>query len=342
MLKTRLHVSLALTAVAVLAAASSGSAGAAQTRTASRLPSQVYAPYFETWTNDGLASTARRSGARYLTLAFVEATGKHSCLPAWNGDSSQLVTGGRYLHQIHRLRRMGGDVVPSFGGYSADHGHTEIADSCTNVDKLVAAYRSVITTLGATRLDMDVEDRSLKHTAGIDRRNEALARVERWAARRGRPLQIVYTLPTTPTGLESDGRAVLESAVAHHTRVDAVNIMTFDYYDGVTTDMGGAAIGAARGLFGQLHTLYPGKTASQLWRMEGNTLMAGIDDYGPPEVTTLRDARRVSRFADRVGLGELSIWAIQRDNGGCPGEAGANECSGVAQPRWAFSHILAR
>jgi hypothetical protein len=118
--------------------------------------------------------------------------------------------------------------------------------------------------------------------------------------------------------------------------------MTFDYYDGVTTDMGGAAIGAARGLFGQLHTLYPGKTASQLWRMEGNTLMAGIDDYGPPEVTTLRDARRVSRFADRVGLGELSIWAIQRDNGGCPGEAGANECSGVAQPRWAFSHILAR
>jgi chitinase len=43
-----------------------------------------------------------------------------------------------------------------------------------------------------------------------------------------------------------------------------------------------------------------------------------------------------------VGLGELSIWAIQRDNGGCPGEAGANECSGVAQPRWAFSHILAR
>jgi hypothetical protein len=35
----------------------------------------------------------------------------------------------------------------------------------TNVDKLAAAYKSVITTLGATRLDMDVEDRSLEDTA---------------------------------------------------------------------------------------------------------------------------------------------------------------------------------
>jgi hypothetical protein len=36
----------------------------------------------------------------------------------------------------------------------------------------------------------------------------------------------------------------------------------------------------------------------------------------------------------------LSIWAIQRDNGDCPGTVGANECSGIAQPAWAFSHLL--
>ena len=188
---------------------------------------------------------------------------------------------------------------------------------------------------------MDVEDRSLSHVHGIERRNEALARVQRWAAAHGRPLQIVYTLPTTPTGLEPDALAVLRSAIAHHVRVDVVNIMTFDYYDGETTDMGSAAIGAARGLWDQLHRLYPGKTPRELWAMEGNTILPGIDDYpAATEVTTLHDAHRLKVFADRVGLGELSIWAIQRDNGGCPGELDANECSGIVQPRWAFSHIL--
>jgi hypothetical protein len=36
----------------------------------------------------------------------------------------------------------------------------------------------------------------------------------------------------------------------------------------------------------------------------------------------------------------VSIWAIDRDNGGCPGTNCANSCSGIAQPTWAFSHIL--
>jgi hypothetical protein len=339
MLGNSLRITLAAAALAALiVAGSGGAAGAAST--GRHVPAHAYTPYFETWTTDGLAATARKSGARYLTLAFVETPNRHSCVPAWDGDPAMPVAGGQYVHQIANLRRLGGDVVPSFGGYSADHALTEIADSCRNVRRLAAAYRSVITTLGVTRLDMDVEDRSLEHTAGIDRRNEALARVERWAARHGRTLQLEYTLPTSTTGLDSGGLAVLRSAIAHHTRVDFVNIMTFDYYDGVTHDMGAAAIGAAHHLFRQLHRLYPGKTARQLWAMEGNTLMPGIDDYGPPEVTTLRDARRVHRFAERVGLGLVSIWAIQRDNGGCPGEAGANECSGIPQPRWGFSHIL--
>jgi hypothetical protein len=38
----------------------------------------------------------------------------------------------------------------------------------------------------------------------------------------------------------------------------------------------------------------------------------------------------------------MSIWAIQRDNGGCPGTIGAGTCSGVAQSTWAFSHLLER
>ena len=52
-------------------------------------------------------------------------------------------------------RAAGGDVIPSFGGYSADHDGTEIADSCTSISAIAAAYEKVITTYNVTRLDLD-------------------------------------------------------------------------------------------------------------------------------------------------------------------------------------------
>ncbi len=234
-------------------------------------------------------------------------------------------------------------MIPSFGGYSADHALTEIADSCPSAGRLARAYESVIRTYGATRLDMDVEDRSLEHHAGIDRRNRALRLVERWARRHGRPLQISYTLPVEPAGLEADGLAVLRNAVRVGTRVYVVNIMTFDYYDGVTTDMGGAAISAARGLHRQLHRLYPGRGPRRLWAMEGVTILPGIDDYArKTEVTYLADAARLRQSAEHVGIGTLSMWAIERDNGACPGRIDSNSCSGIVQRQWAFTHLLQR
>jgi hypothetical protein len=52
--------------------------------------------------------------------------------------------------------------------------------------------------------------------------------------------------------------------------------------------------------------------------------------------------RRILGFARAHGLGLLSIWAIQRDNGGCPGTIDSDTCSGIKQPAWAFSHLLER
>jgi hypothetical protein len=48
----------------------------------------------------------------------------------------------------------------------------------------------------------------------------------------------------------------------------------------------------------------------------------------------------VEAFARSKGVNTLSIWAIQRDNGGCPGNGGANDCSGIVQNPWDFSHAL--
>ena len=151
-------------------------AGAAPTSAAppASLPAHVYAPYFETWTTDSITTIAQDSGARYFTLAFLETLGKSSCTLAWNGDRAQTISAGRYLSDIASLRALGGDVFPSFGGWSADQGGTEIADSCKDVNAIAAAYEDLITTYDVKRLDMDVEGRSLTRTAGIDRRDRCV------------------------------------------------------------------------------------------------------------------------------------------------------------------------
>jgi hypothetical protein len=325
----------------VLVAAAVMCLGVPAAESATALPAHVYAPYFETWTTDSLTATAQASGTPYFTLAFLETLSKTSCTLAWNGSRSDLETSGRYADDITSLRGLGGDVIPSFGGWSADQGGTEIADSCKDVNAIAAAYEDVITRYDVTRLDMDVEGRSLNRPDGIDRRNKALTLVEAWASAQRRPFQVSYTLPTSASGLEPSGVAVLQNAVDNGTRVDVVNIMTFDYYDRVTTDMGAAAISAANGLLAQLHTLYPAKTAAQLDAMVGITLMPGLDDYPKKtERTTIADAQRVASYATANGFNTLSIWAIQRDNGGCPGTTGSNSCSGIAQNTWDFSHVL--
>jgi len=280
------------------------------------LPAHVYAPYFETWSADGLTTTAQASGARYFTLAFLATLSKTSCKLAWNGRKSDLVANGRYLPDIASLRGIGGDVIPSFGGWSADQRGTELADSCKSVKKIAAAYEAVLTQYDVTRLDMDIEGRSLRRPGGIDRRNKALRLVERWAAAHARPLQVSYTLSASPSGLNASRIAVLRNARANGTRVDVVNIMAFDY-DGAAIDMGGAAIGATEALLAQLHALWPAKTRTQLAAKVGITLMPGVDDYPRgTEETSLVDAMRVYDYAQANGFDTLSIWSIQRDQSG--------------------------
>jgi hypothetical protein len=332
--------------IAALAAATSGvvTAGPAAAQTYTLLPAHVYAPYYETYLAPSTASitdTATASGAKYFTLAFLQSTGKHSCSLDWNGNSSQPLN--YYASDIATLRAAGGDVIPSFGGYSADHGGTEIADSCTNVQSIAADYEQVITTLGVTRLDMDVESSSLNNTAGITRRNQAIALTEQWAADNGIPLQIQYTIPVEQYGLDPNGEAVLQDAVTEGATVTSVNIMVFDYYiakEGVV-EMGTAAENAATNTHTQLQSIFPNLTSAQIWNTEGMTLLPGIDDLRKKtEVTYEPDATTMLGFAQNNNMNFLSIWAIQRDNGGCPGTVDSNTCSGITQSDWDFSHIL--
>jgi Glycosyl hydrolases family 18 len=342
-----LCVPLTLALGAGAAAAAARSAPAVHTvasHSQNLIPPHVYAPYFETWTKNNIPAIARKSGAHYLTLAFLQTPKKGSCTVAWDGNPRQTVKpGGRYVHQVRELRAMGGNVVPSFGGYSADEGGTEIADSCTSVPKIAEAYENVVTTYGVTRLDMDVEANSLNNKAGIERRSEAIALLQKWAARTHRTVQIVFTIGVEPWGLPGNCFNVIKSAAAHGVRF-TVNIMAFDYYIKASEtgiEMGKAAIKALKGTHAQLGQLYPQLSQRSLWSIEGITILPGIDDYPKKtEVTYLPDAQALASFARSHGMPEISIWAIQRDNGGCPGAIDSNSCSGIKQPTWAFSHVF--
>jgi hypothetical protein len=335
---------LALAAATALAAGGLAAALAQPAHAYTAVPAHVYAPYYETYlapNTPSIAATEQASGVKYFTLAFLQSAGKGSCTLDWNGLASQPLT--YYAADIAALRAAGGDVIPSFGGYSADQGGTEIADSCTSVSQIAADYESVISTLGVTRLDMDVEAKSLNNAAGVNRRNQAIAMTQAWAASMGIPLQIQYTIPVEQYGLDPNGEAVLQSAVTNMAAVTSVNIMVFDYYiagEG-TVNMGQAAINAATNTHAQLASIYPSLSSAQLWGMEAMTLLPGIDDYPKKtEVTSLADAQTMLNFAQSNGMNLLSMWAIQRDNGGCPGTRDSNTCSGITQNTWDFSHLL--
>jgi hypothetical protein len=345
---TALGVTVAMvapTAQAAPASASAGSAAHAATTNAAAvtthathaIPTHIFAPYFEAYSSDNPATIAQASGAKYLSMAFVQTNKSGSCSVYWNGSTGQPI-GSTFSSAISTIRAAGGDVIPSFGGYSADTTNTEIADSCTNVSSIASAIENVITKYNLHRIDFDVEANSLTNKSGIDRRNKALKQVEAWASAAGRALQVSYTVPTNTNGLDSGGQGVISNAKANGTRVDVVNIMTFDYYTGSSHEMAQATETAGAGLESYLHSLYPSKSTAQLWAMVGVTEMPGVDDYGKGETLTEADAATVLSWAQAKGINEISMWASERDNGGCPGTGGSDTCSGISQPTWYFSH----
>jgi hypothetical protein len=333
----------ALVALGVTTAGASVGAGADPGHGASSrpLPYRLFAPYYEMYdTSTDLAALSQQSGAKDLSLAFLETATSGSCTAYWDGDTSQPIAASSFGSDIAEIQAHGGNVIPSFGGYTADTTNTDIADSCTSVPAIAAVYESLITTYHVPRIDLDVEATSLTNTAGINRRNEAVAMTEAWAAAHHRRIQFSYTLPTFATGLPAAELGVLQNAVADGANISTVNLLTFDYYYGTEQDMVADTEGAANGLFSQLQALYPTASARQLWHMIGITEMPGIDDFGPDETFSTANAVTILHWAQQQGIGMISFWALQRDNGGCPGTKGAGTCSGVTQPTWYFSHVF--
>jgi hypothetical protein len=332
-----LHATLVAMATAAAATALAASGASAAQAAATPLPAHVFAPYFETYNGDNPVTLSQESGAKDLTFAFIQTASAGSCTAYWDGDTSQPLTSANFGSDISSMQAAGGNVIPSFGGEAADNSGTDIADSCTSVNSIAQVYENVISTYNVPRIDLDIEGNSLTNTAGITRRNQAVAQTEAWAAANGRSIQFSYTMPGTPTGMDSQENSIISNAISAGATVSVVNLMTFDYFIGSAQEMATDTESAGADLHSQLQSLYPSDSSAQLWSMIGVTEMPGIDDFGSGETFTQADATTVLNWAKSNGVGTLSFWALQRDNGGCPGTGGSDSCSGISQPTWFFS-----
>jgi hypothetical protein len=312
------------------AAAPSGSSGSPTDGAAG------FAPYVDTslFPPFSLVSTAQATGVKQFNLAFVVAGGSGGCTPEWGGVTA--IGDDPVAAQIGALRAIGGDVRISFGGADG----SELATTCTSVSQLEAAYQSVISAYDVNKVDFDIEGAALDNTAANQRRDQALAALQS----QDPGLQVSFTLPVLPSGLTSDGVAVVDGAVAAGVQISAVNVMAMDYGDSAAPDpsgnMGTFAIDAATATDAQVAAAL-GISDTAAWSKIAVTPMIGVNDTSD-EIFTVANAQQLEAFAASKHLAWLSIWSAGRDNE-CPGGAqptASATCSSIVQTPDQFMDTL--
>ena len=286
---------VAATGLAAAMVALNPNTGQAAMYAAPSFPAHYAAPYLQIASSDAgdMAADMKASGLKYYTLAFL--TPKSGCTPQWEDNNDPV---GAFTTQIKALQAAGGNVIISFGGASGG----ELAETCTSVSGLEAAYANVVKTYGVTRLDFDIEGSVLSNGSANTRRDQALA-----ALQKANPaVQIDWTVPVDPTGIESNVQNLLKGAKSAGVKTALVNIMTMDFGNGQNAlkDAESAAVATEK----QLAAIYPGLSSTQLWGLLGLTPIAGKNDDN--ENFTQANAVTLESFAASKGVQELAFWEV--------------------------------
>lgn len=280
--------------------------------------------------------------AASVVLSFVVADPEHPCQPSWGGAYS-LDEADQDLdlaRRVARVSQLGGVPVVSFGGQA----NSELAVACTDTTKLGAAYRSVLDRYDVSVVDLDVEGAALDDTASIERRAEAIARLQTEG-----DLEVWLTLPVDPRGLTDAGRRVVSTMLAADVDLAGVNGMTMNYAGSKEPgqSMGQASVAALTAMHTQMDEIWTRagdrQTPAQLWARIGATPMPGQNDVSG-EIFTLDDAEHLKAFAARKNLGRLSMWSLNRDrtcSSNWPDVTKVStSCSGLNQPTGAFATVF--
>ncbi|HEX3780058.1 MAG TPA: chitinase [Pseudonocardiaceae bacterium] len=279
------------------------------------------APYVDMGeSTESLLDTAITSkGLKSYTAAFVIGEG---CTDIW-GDTEPVGNDPYIDPEIAKAKSEGASVIISSGG--AD-GYS-IPWTCTDQSTIDSALQAIVTDYGTNVLDFDIEGGAIADTASATRLFTAMKTLK--ASNSG--LQFSVTMPVLPSGLTGDGVNILKAAQAVGVKIDIVNIMAMDYYQG-DQDMGQAAISAAQATLAQMQSVDSSYTYANL----GITPMIGVNDDG--STFTLANANTVESWAASNGVGRLAFWSLTRDESCSTSDvakpaspASSPSCSGVSQ-----------
>ncbi|RLL68967.1 chitinase [Streptomyces sp. Z26] len=315
----------AASAFAVNAQAAPGDAPAKKTEAAA--PSGMNGPYlYLGWGNPpDAAQFLQETGNKQLTMAFILAQG--GCTPAWDGQ--RPLKGGQDEQTINAVKEAGGDITPSFGGWSGN----KLEEACGSAEELAAAYQEVIDAYGLKSIDIDIESTAVESEEVRQRTVDALKIVQGENA----DVKIYLTFGTTPAGPNANGEDLIKKGA--EAGLDAAwAVMPFDYSDG-TTDMVGATKSSVDGLKDMVKGAY-GISDEEAYQKVGFSSMNGVTDVEGESIAAA-DFQQMVDYAKEHKLARVSFWAVNRDRpceGG--GEASAS-CSGIDQGTWEFSKILA-
>ncbi|WP_369194333.1 ricin-type beta-trefoil lectin domain protein [Streptomyces djakartensis] len=281
------------------------------------------APYlYNGWGSPPNPTTVMNAtGVKWFTLAFVLSNGY--CNPQWDG--SRPLTGGVDQQTVDTVRAAGGDVIPSFGGWSGN----KLESSCGSAGELAAAYQKVVNAYGLKAIDIDIEAAAYDSPTVQQRTVDALKTVKA-----NNPGIKVYV--TFGTGQNGPDTGLIDKAAASGLTVDSWTIMPFNF-GGAGQNMGQLSVRAAEGLKTAVKNAY-GYSDDQAYRHTGISSMNGITDNG--ETVTVADFRTILAYAQQRHLARLTFWSVNRDRP-CTG-GGADTCSGVSQQPWDFTRVLAQ
>ncbi|WP_433500497.1 hypothetical protein ACQP1K_09505 [Sphaerimonospora sp. CA-214678] len=235
-----------------------------------------------------------RAWARWYTIGHLTA-GQDGCTLRWAGRWTGRPTPGRVpvIDRLALVRADGGDADIAFGGPYGP----ELSAACASEARLITAYRRVVEAFDPAGLDFEVHDSA--DSAATRRRAAAIARLQREARDRGRPIGITFTLSATEYGIAPADASMLRAVRAAGAEIDTVNLL-------VPTSRGLQGMAAAvRSAHRQLERVL-NVSGTSIWRRIALTpVLTGPRDLGVAE------ARRLAAFRTRHGLAWLSTRGAQ-------------------------------